>query len=94
MRIETGAGPEGIFAVPAADARGQVGAEGRQKGGDLRPHVQRWCTFERQRKRALDLRGRIGTLDLMDPLRVARNQAGTGSLFGTLLKEGTAASSV
>ena len=47
--------------MPAADASGLVRAGHRREGVVLRPHVQRWCTFKRRRKRALDLRGRIGT---------------------------------
>ena len=94
MRIETGGDPEGTFAVPAADAPGPVREEDRREEDELRPHVQRWCTSERQRSRAYNLREQVGTLNPMDPLRVAHDQAGTGSLFGTLPKEHTSASSV
>ena len=94
MRIETGGDPEGTFAVPAADAPGPVREEDRREEDELRPHVQRWCTSERQRSRAYNLREQVGTLNPMDPLRVAHDQAGTGSLFGTLPKGHTSASSV
>ena len=40
MRTETGAGPEGGFAVPAADAPGLVRAEGFRVDDALRPHAQ------------------------------------------------------
>ena len=59
MRTETGGDPEGTFAVPAADAPGPVRGEDRREDDDLRPHVQRWCYFERQRSRAYALRERV-----------------------------------
>ena len=80
--------------MPAADAPGPVREEELREEDELRPHVQRWCTSERQRSRAYNLREQVGTLNPMDPLRVAHDQAGTGSLFGTLPKEHTSASSV
>ena len=80
--------------MPAADAPGPVREEELREEDELRPHVQRWCTSERQRSRAYNLREQVGTLNPMDPLRVAHDQAGTGSLFGTLPKGHTSASSV